>query len=151
MIQEGLPMSVVSCFYDIKTLQQARLWPVHLVYQVQHRCLRGRRQLRPYGLSLEALLRSGRKEREYILCIIPGLSSTIYYSRTVSSQSQLLFSFGTFDSFLAGLGRNRVYNVCGPAEWHLHQFKPVQQNRKQALRAYCCNIPRTRNYNPLLI
>ena len=35
----------------------------------------------------------------------PSLRHSIYI-RTVSSK--LLFSFGSFDSFLAGLGRNRV-------------------------------------------
>ena len=48
----------------------------------------------------------------------------VYYVRTVSSY--LFFSFGTFDSFLAGLGIN--------------QFKPVQQSRHERLRAYCSNI-----------
>ena len=47
---------------------------------------------------------------------------------------KLLFSFGTFDSFLAGLGRNRVYRACCSAQT-VH--KPVQQTRQQVLRAYC--------------
>ena len=43
------------------------------------------------------------------------------YIRTVSSQ--LLITFGTFDSFPAGLGRNRVYCACCIAQM---DHKPVQ-------------------------
>ena len=45
------------------------------------------------------------------------------------------FSFVTFDSFLASLGRNSVYDACCSAQ--TAQFKRVQQSRQQALRAYC--------------
>ena len=36
--------------------------------------------------------------------------STVYNIRTV--RPLLLFTFGTFESFLAGLGRNCVYGAC---------------------------------------
>ena len=57
------------------------------------------------------------------------------YIRTVS------FSFGTFDSFLAGFGRNLVYSACCSAQMAQKQwFKPVKQSRQQALRVYCPNL-----------
>ena len=46
----------------------------------------------------------------------------------------LYFSFGTFDSFLADLGRNQVYGACCSAQM---AHKPF---RKLALRAFCPNI-----------
>jgi hypothetical protein len=39
-------------------------------------------------------------------------------------------SFDTFDSFLAGLGRNQVYNANCSAQLTHNQFKPVQQSRQ---------------------
>ena len=62
-----------------------------------------------------------------------------YIDQTV--KPQLLFSFGTFDSFLAGLGRNRVYwlHVALPKR-SINQFQPVRQSRQHVVRAYCSNI-----------
>ena len=54
-----------------------------------------------------------------------------YIDQTV--RTQLLFSFGTSDSFLAGLGRNRVYGACCSAQ---PAYKSVQQSRQPGLRAY---------------
>ena len=48
-------------------------------------------------------------------------------------RTQLPFSFGTSDSFLPGLGRNRVYDACCSAKL---AYKSVQQSRQQGLRAY---------------
>ena len=82
----------------------------------------------------------GRGEKsESIYCVLYQVLAAQYIVALIVS-SYVPFSFGTFDSFLTGLGRNRVYNVCGSAKWYIHQFKPVQQNRKQTLRAYCPNI-----------
>ena len=50
----------------------------------------------------------------------------------------MLFSFGTFDSFLAGLWINQA-NFALPKRT-INQFKPVQQRKQQILRAYCPNI-----------
>ena len=64
-----------------------------------------------------------------------GIWTQYIYIRTVSSSC----SFGTFDSFLAGLGRN----VWCMLRWPINQFKPVQQKMLQALRAsspYTCII-----------
>ena len=64
-----------------------------------------------------------------------------YLDQTV--RTQLLFSFGTFDSFLADLVWAEI--EC----WQVHvalpkrtvnKFKQVQQSRPQALRAYCPKI-----------
>ena len=41
---------------------------------------------------------------------------------TVYIFGQWDLSFGTFDSFLAGLGRNQVYGACCPAQT---AYKPV--------------------------
>ena len=49
---------------------------------------------------------------------------------------KLLFRFGTFNSFLADLDRNRVYDACCSAQT---AHKPVQQSRQQALISYCPN------------
>ena len=48
--------------------------------------------------------------------------------------------FSTFNSFLAGLGRNQVYGASCSAQTTHDQFKPVQKSRKQVLRAYCPNL-----------
>ena len=50
----------------------------------------------------------------------------IYHIRTAT--------FGTFNSLLAGLGRNRVNSSFCSAH------KPVHQSRKKVLRAYCPNV-----------
>ena len=47
--------------------------------------------------------------------------------------SWLLFSFGTFDSFLAGPVRNQVYGTCSLLKPPMNQFKLVQQLRQQVL------------------
>ena len=57
-------------------------------------------------------------------CLVDG---TVYI-RTVR-----LFKLCTFDSLLAGLGRNIVYSACCSA---LTSHKLVEQNRQQALRDY---------------
>ena len=54
-----------------------------------------------------------------------------YIDQTV--RTQLLFSFGTSDSFLADLGRNRVYGACCSAQ---PAYKSVQQSRQPGLRTY---------------
>ena len=56
------------------------------------------------------------------------------YIHIMTVSSWLTFKFGTFDSFLAGLGRN----VALP-KWLTIQLKPVQQSRQEVLRAYCPN------------
>ena len=48
------------------------------------------------------------------------------YIRTV--RTQLLFNLGTFDSFLAGLDRNRVYCACCSAKM---AQKPVYYSREE--------------------
>ena len=56
-------------------------------------------------------------------------------------QLQLLFSFGIFDSFLAGLGAEIMCMVhLDLPKWPINQFEPVEQSRHQALKAYCPNI-----------
>ena len=52
----------------------------------------------------------------------------------------LLFSFGTFDSSLTGLGRNQESEHVALPKQPIKQFKPVQQSRQQVLRANCPNI-----------
>jgi hypothetical protein len=56
-------------------------------------------------------------------------------------RSYLFFSFGRFNLFLASLGIDIecMVHVALP-KWLMNQFKPVQQSRQQALRAYCPNI-----------
>ena len=50
--------------------------------------------------------------------------------------------YSVFDSFLAGLDRNRVYCACCSAQTAqaIEQFKPVQQSRQQEQRAYCPSV-----------
>ena len=55
--------------------------------------------------------------------------------------------FSTFNSFLAGLGRNQVYGASCSAQTTHDQFKPVQKSRKQVLRAYCPNLYTVRKTN----
>ena len=43
-------------------------------------------------------------------------------------------------SFLGGPGRNRVFVHFDLSKRPINQFKPVQQSKQQALRAYCPNI-----------
>ena len=51
------------------------------------------------------------------------------------------FSFGIFNSFFDGLGRNQVsMGKMFYPNWDTNQFKPVQQSRKQTIRGYCPNI-----------
>ena len=49
---------------------------------------------------------------------------------------QLLFSLGTFDSFLVGLSRNQVCGSCCSAR----PLTGFNLFRKQAVRAYCTDI-----------
>ena len=56
-----------------------------------------------------------------------------------------LFTFGTFDSFLVGLGKNQMYNTYCSTQMAKNYSKPVEQSRKQALRAYRPNI----YFNPI--
>ena len=49
------------------------------------------------------------------------MRKTLYINQTITSK--LLFSFGTFNSFMAGLRRNGVYKVCCSApKTSLNQF-----------------------------
>ena len=48
----------------------------------------------------------------------------LYYEIFVLEGQYLYISAGTFDSFLAGLGKFTVY-VAQP-KWPINQFKPVQ-------------------------
>ena len=67
-----------------------------------------------------------------------GMGGKVYI-RTVSAQ--LLFSCGTFDSFLASLVRNRVYAAyVALSKRSINHFKPVLESRQQALGAFCPNI-----------
>ena len=50
--------------------------------------------------------------------------------------SCLLFSFGTFNSILAGLGRYRVYLACCSDQI---AYKPVQQSRQYVEIVYFAN------------
>ena len=71
--------------------------------------------------------------------VVPKLSLLSIYMRTVSSYH--LFSFGSFDSFLTGLGWNQKYSVCCSAQMaHKLVFISVLQRRQQARRAYCPDI-----------
>ena len=58
--------------------------------------------------------------------------------------SKTLATLCTFDSFLASPGKHWEYWVCCFAspfsKWPINQLKPVQQSRKQSLKAYCPNI-----------
>ena len=54
------------------------------------------------------------------------------YIRTVNPYL-LFIVVGTFDSFLAGLGRNRMYGACCLS-------KAGQQSRQEVLRPYCPDI-----------
>ena len=51
-------------------------------------------------------------------------------------QADIIY-FGTFDFFLAALGRNREYGECCSTQT---AHKLVQQSKKQALRDYCLNV-----------
>jgi hypothetical protein len=43
----------------------------------------------------------------------------------------VLFSFGTFDSFLAGIVKNQVYGACYSfTQWPINQFKPDKANNR---------------------
>jgi hypothetical protein len=57
-------------------------------------------------------------------------------STVLPFHTQYFPCFYTFDSFLAGLGRNQVYNANCSAQLTHNQFKPVQQSRQQVQRAY---------------
>ena len=70
--------------------------------------------------------------------IHPSFHIIYVYIRTVSSLS--LFSLVTFDSYLAGPGRNILCIVWCMSKWPINQFIPVHQSRQQALRPYCPNI-----------
>ena len=50
---------------------------------------------------------------------------------------ELVFSFGTFDSFLSGLDRNRVHVALHKQP--INRFEIVQQSRQEVLRAYYFN------------
>ena len=71
-----------------------------------------------------------------------SIESQYIYLRTVSSL--LLFSFGTFDSFLLGLAAIEcmVHVACCSAQKAQTVHKPelVHQSRQQLLRAYSPNV-----------
>ena len=70
-----------------------------------------------------------------------GFPQTLYSEHSIDIRTVKLFSFGKFDSFLAGLCRNQVYCACFSTQTSKKtQFNPVWQSRKQALRAYCPSI-----------
>ena len=73
--------------------------------------------------------KSSRDQREVIekrqieLKNVAPVHSIYTYIMTV--RTQLLSSLGTFDSFLAGLGRNEVDSDL--PKQHINQLKPVEQ------------------------
>ena len=71
----------------------------------------------PVGASLELLFLEMMSDRQLVSRALPAPP---YIHQTV--RPYLLFSCGTFDSFLAGLPK-----------WPKNQFKPDQQSRQQAL------------------
>ena len=73
---------------------------------------------------------------KYTLHYFLFCDSNSIYIRTVSSE--LLFSFGMFDSFLAGPVKC-MFDVALP-NLPIKQFKPVQQSRQKGLITYCPNI-----------
>jgi hypothetical protein len=62
------------------------------------------------------------------------------YIRTVKTLATLYLWYICFFPGWSGLGRNRVMVHITLPKWPINQFKPDQQTRKQALRAYCPNI-----------
>ena len=59
---------------------------------------------------------------------------------TVYTLGQYDLSFGTFDSYLAGLVKIKCKVHVALPKRYTNQFKPVKQSRQQALRAYCPNL-----------
>ena len=60
----------------------------------------------------------------------------------LDSKTIATFQLRTFNSFLAGLGRNQiVYGATQVAHNSVRiNYKPVPQNKQEALRANCSNI-----------
>ena len=82
--------------------------------------------IRPYALTKDIPQKNMKR----------GWSHSVYI-RTV--RPWLMFSSGTFDSFLAALGSNWVYSAVHVAllKRPIYQFKPVWQRRQHDLWAYC--------------
>jgi hypothetical protein len=72
--------------------------------------------------------KSSRDQREVIekrQIELKNVAPVYIYTYIMTVRTQLLSSLGTFDSFLAGLGRNEVDSDL--PKQHNNQLKPVEQ------------------------
>ena len=70
--------------------------------------------------------------------LLHEMGQSTVYIRAVSTN--LYLTFGTFDSFLAGRGRNQTHSACCTDHLAHGPFKPVWQSRQQGLKPWCPNI-----------